>query len=94
MGLYVNPVGMTKEKWLADNHTKVQIKPPEWKDIPKDEMVVCLVDNGPFTAAAICYKERELNDFADYNDTRKKKWWFVKTELLHEVEPRLISYID
>jgi len=94
MGLYINPTEVTKEQWLQQYHCGAQRTPPEWNEIPKDQIVICLINNGAFTAAAICYNERELNDFADENDTREKLWVFVKEDYVHLIQPRLSEYID
>lgn len=47
---------------------------PKWADIPDDKAVVCIVDNGPFEAAGLCYSESELKEFSDPNDTRPHTW--------------------
>ena len=38
------------------------------------ENLVCVVDNGPFTAAAYVYSERELQAFNSPDDWRAKVW--------------------
>ena len=40
-----------------------------------------LADNGPFTAAGICYDDRELQDFAR-PDGRWKDWFAVSKDKL------------
>jgi hypothetical protein len=37
--------------------------------------LVCVVDNGPFAAAAYCYNEREFADFIYWGDRRPKRWF-------------------
>lgn len=70
MGYYVNPRTGTKEAWL-DAHG-LEVTGPEWSYLatnfpgltPEGNGVyVCLVDNGPFTAAGICYNEAEFDAF-------------------------------
>ncbi len=78
MGYYINPQGESKESYLAKNGTKLT-EAPKWNDIPEDKVSVCLVDNGLFTAAGICYSERELATFKE-NDGRPKKWFLVPNE--------------
>jgi hypothetical protein len=81
MGYYINPRISSKEKWLKENGTKL------W-DIPnvhcKDgSVVICLVNNGSFTAAAIAYNLEELKAFRDDPfDLREKQWWAVPIEKL------------
>ncbi|KKK55786.1 hypothetical protein LCGC14_3071060 [marine sediment metagenome] len=60
MGDYINPPEGTKEDWLEENGELVAA--PSWPP-PADMVLVCLVDNGPFTAAAICYDEGEFSEF-------------------------------
>ncbi len=70
MGYYINPPNETKEEWLNDNG--MEVTDPSWDALPNfrptefqddDGVYVCLVDNGPFTAAGICYNEAEFNEF-------------------------------
>ena len=84
MGYYINPKNESKETWLHSNGrlvTLVEVKDHQAKD--NDELVVCLVDNGPFTAAGIAYDDEERNAFL-YPDPRPKNWYMVKRELLRE----------
>lgn len=86
MGCYVNPPGGSKENWLKENATKnFGGAVPSWNEIPAGEFAVCLVDNGPFTAAAVAYSEQELNEFADPSDDRLKEWFTVKQANLQTV---------
>lgn len=73
MGKYINRIGITYEekvKNLAEIGTKIA-PPVEWC-----ENLVCLVDNGPFAAAAWCYDRREFREFSA-NDGRRKCWFIV-----------------
>lgn len=38
------------------------------------ENLVCVVDNGPFEAAAYAFSEDEFNAFNDPDDNRNKEW--------------------
>lgn len=93
MGYYINPKGMTKEEWLQENHRGFSLIPP--KAFRRDgaegpELVVCLVDNGGFTAAGVVYCQTELEAFAQ-PDPRPKLWfWVPKAKVLEEV-PELAS---
>lgn len=83
MGCYANPP-IDKAAWLEQNgveHTEV---PTSTKQAGEDTLVVCLVDNGPFTAAAIAYNEHELDLFVR-PDHRPKRWFSVEVEKLKAV---------
>lgn len=63
MGAYINPETGTKEDWLKGH--AIQWSPDKlWDDTPEGHLPVFLVDNGPFTAAAIAYSEQEFDYFA------------------------------
>lgn len=80
MGLYIDPPDRTKEQWLAENGIEMD---PGLATILYDDWMyeltipVCLVDNGPFTAAAIAYSREELEEFLK-EDGRPKKWYLVQ----------------
>jgi len=50
---------------------------------------VCVVDNGPFEAAAICYSEREKVDFTEPSDTRPKQWLSLPRSVAIDLCPRV-----
>lgn len=83
MGAYVNPKDMTKEDWLKANAEGISPTAPVAIDaMSPNHLPVCLVDNGPFTAAGIAFNERELQAFNDPNDYRMKVWFWVPKEKL------------
>ncbi len=78
MGLYIDPTnGQTKEQWLQDKGTNI---PPAFIDPATGEVTVCLVNNGPFTAAAVAYSESEFNAFNQGRDMRPKMWFRVSVD--------------
>jgi len=80
MGVYVNPTEGTKEQFLDKICTKRHLfLPPEWK-AEKGQVLVCLVDNGAFTAAGVCYSEGEYAAFTVSTDKRSKVWFEVPLE--------------
>ncbi len=82
MGIYLNPPTCSKEDWLKENADEQAPQfAPAW---PTDETIlpICLVDNGSFTAAAICYDEREMAAFNTVRDTRRKQWFYAKIDKL------------
>jgi hypothetical protein len=85
MGSYINPRNETKEQFLVKNGSKVSAS-FKYEDIPQDKMMVCLVNNGFFTAAGIMFDEREYDDFHVKGDTRPKDWYLVDKNLLLDEE--------
>jgi hypothetical protein len=90
MGAYVNPRGKDAAVWLRENGAPfVEGKTPlprdfqSWRD--QGKLVVCLVDNGPFSAAAVAFCQDELQVFTDLRDTRPKQWYVVPINLLYPV---------
>lgn len=87
MGVYINPKDATKEEWLTANAEMIcWDRVPEWNN---ENLPVCLVDNGAFTAAGVAFDARELEAFTQESDYRPKCWFVVKRSKLEEVEPEL-----
>lgn len=84
MGYYIDPKDGTKESWLAQ-HGRPLPGQPKWKAVVKTgELPVCLVDNRAFTAAGVCFSEREQEAFAR-PDGRRKFWFAVPIQDLIQV---------
>lgn len=83
MGCYVNPQTETKEAWLS-RHGTVLLIMPEWEAVPSNQLPVCLVDNGPFTAAAVAFSQSEYKYFMK-PDSRPKVWYLAKIDDLKTV---------
>ena len=69
MGFYINPQNRTKETWLEMFGQKVDS--PKWPP-PNGTIPVCLIDNGPFTAAGIAYNEKEFDVFLEPDSTSEQ----------------------
>jgi hypothetical protein len=93
MGFYINPQSGTKEEWLSKCGRRIIIDLFSFEEY-KEYLPVCLVDNGPFTAAGICYNECELDAFSDPMDSRPKKWYVVPTYKLLEVCPSIKEVVS
>jgi hypothetical protein len=85
MGAYINPVNQSKESWLKEHGEAIDEAPKSFDERMKLELPVCLVDNGPFTAAGIAFDERELQAFT-YPDHRPKQWYWVSTKKLMDLD--------
>lgn len=77
MGIYINPKEMSKESWLVK--FAIPDERPELipEDVPSGMVPLCLVDNEPFTALAVCHSQGELMTFSDNRDTRPKRWFYA-----------------
>jgi hypothetical protein len=83
MGMYINPPGMSKEKWLQSNGKLIKDMSllKNW-DFTSDYLAVCLVENPGFSAAAVAFDRDELDHFLRSPDMRPKYWYSVaKTRL-------------
>ncbi len=81
MGRYVNPQDMSKEEFLKKYGKEISVidfKNSNFNAFDAvSEMVVVLVDNGPFKAALICYDDAEYRYIVDNPDPRPKKYYSV-----------------
>lgn len=78
MGYYINntPEGMLPAKGKA----KFLIERLGARPVDKIEFqsnLVCVVDNGPFDAAAYAYNQEEFDAFYNDGSTRTKHWLIV-----------------
>ena len=79
MGYYIQCDGRSKHKvaWIMNNvQTAIGVSQEDAAKAVTDPTkgVVCVVDNGPFEAAAFCFDAKELKDFQDPNDPRPEVW--------------------
>jgi len=90
MGFYIDPKDKSKEEWLRDHGHFVLAPDLEYYRYIRGEnrCLVCLVDNVMFTAAGICYSEKEFLDF-QVDDGRRKSWFSVAIADLKEVSPHV-----
>jgi hypothetical protein len=84
MGYYINPEDQNKESWLLENGREVGT-PKDLELVRDSECVVCVVDNGLFTAASVIYSENELKAFSLPSDVRPKRWFNVSKEAVVKV---------
>jgi hypothetical protein len=52
--------------------------------VESEKAVICIVDNGPFEAAAFCYDMSVFEAFSRKDDTRPKVWLVVDNKALIE----------
>jgi len=92
MGAYVNPENVSKEQWLEENGKEVSQHWASTHDDFLEQMPVCLINNGLFTAAGIAFSKDELEVFLS-PDGRHKTWYVVDVHKLYDVSPELVDYI-
>lgn len=89
MGFYIDPKDQTKEDFLRKHGIVCRNIIPTNNaalisnnagELPEAYVIVCLMDNGDFTAAGIAYNQDELAAFKN-PDGRPKQFWIV--ELRH-----------
>lgn len=85
MGYYINPPDKSKEQFLVEFGEPIQASEVKAR-INECDLPVCLVDNGPFTAAGIAYDEAEADCFLQ-PDGRPKRWFAVSREALKPYYP-------
>ena len=81
MGYYIETQQpKNKAAALKQNLDAIEITTDEAEFFIKEDMgaVVCVVDNGPFEAAAYCYNLDEFRAFNLPDDPRPKTWLYVE----------------
>ncbi len=82
MGYYINPSEETKEDWVKKN---AKFFDGGWDEVPEGSTLLVWMDNGPFTALAIIYSEKELQAFFRGDDNRPKRKLLAPTDKVIEV---------
>ena len=84
MGLYLNPGAVVgKADQLIELGAKELMSPPATIDsVADDKAIVCVVENGPFDAAAWAFNDRELSK--DLRDMRPKRWLVMDKKYVEE----------
>ena len=97
MGLYLEH-GVQKDdkrNWLEanGNYLGEDFSEDFMRICPTDNVLICLVDNGMFTAAAVAYSRSEALAFADPYDGRYKMWYMVPIEKAKPKCPNWDTYM-
>lgn len=69
-----------KAKEIMDTLDGIEVSADEAEMILREDMggaIICVVDNGPFEAAAYCYNLTEFRQFNRPDDDRRKTWLLV-----------------
>lgn len=95
MGLYLEPQDGKKEWLEANGHRETAtmgFSNIDYNNTPEDQVLICLVDNGMFYAAAVAFSEDEFKAF-DAPDGRPKLWYYVSKEKAKMVSPMWNTYM-
>ncbi len=85
MGFYID--GTTKDKinWLENNgKLAYQDFCNLWHIRKENELPVCIVDNGHFTALVVIYSQDEYIRWCDPIDSRPKLWYLMPMAKIKE----------
>jgi hypothetical protein len=87
MGYYIETgTNTNKAQIICDTHNGQRIRQPKlWSDIPADEALIVIVNNGMFEAAGFAYDEREFEAFTYTVDYRHKEFVLIDRELAEKL---------
>jgi hypothetical protein len=85
MGIYIDPPNREKEAFLAEFGQGLTLDAAYEHDCDtnREQVLVCLVDNFAFTAAGVCFSNREKEAFAS-PDGRPRRWYLVPLDSLND----------
>jgi hypothetical protein len=83
MGIYLNPRDCSKEQFLDENAIEVNLADAQRHVFGGADVLVILVDNGPFTAAAVATSPQEMNTFLNPNDYRPKQYFIIEKQKIY-----------
>ena len=97
MGYYIEGCeGKTKVGWLEANTTIIPlaiVTADDWEyEDKKDNVLICLINNGPFLAAGIAYSLQEFKCF-NTPDGREKIWFSVPKSAAIKNNPNVAHYL-
>lgn len=90
MGYYIQtPENLNKVRQLVRLHGAeiIPFPPEKLSDIIGDKALICVVQNGTFDAAGLCYNQQELEAFrrADEGYQRPRTWLLMDKAEAHEL---------
>ena len=90
MGYYIQTPGQKKGKaaYIVEHFAgKFQpTAPKSLSEISPDEVVICVIANDTFEAAAFCFSDRELEQFRDDRSGRPKTWVVMPLDQAKELK--------
>lgn len=89
MGYYIQTPRTLRGKaeYIIKNYDAFPVcgEPQNFNGISKNQIFICVVDNGSFEAAAIIYNQKELKEFTRVGDTRHKVWLVMNKDIAEEM---------
>jgi hypothetical protein len=85
MGYYIETGGSHGKANVLKTTKGATIGSPDWSEKPEDKALICVVNNGFFEAAALCYNEDEAKAFNYPSDFRPKEWLYMGKNLAHNL---------
>jgi hypothetical protein len=86
MGYYLEPQDVLPNRpsnaHFLETHAK-RVGGAIWPTDERDALI-CLMDNGAWLAAGVCYSQREMEAFNDPNDVRKRTWYWLSKERCYD----------
>lgn len=92
MGYYIQtPENLRKANQLVVLYGAEIVPEPIKKDELGGNGLICVVENGLFDAAAVCYSDQEASEFNDPADPRPKTWLTLPKDKIIELCPDVES---
>ena len=90
MGIYIEvPHNQNKADQLRQMGAVLVLPTTKVSEIPDDKVLVCVVKNGPFDAAAVVLDEREWKCWQNMeNDSRPRSWLMMDIKLATKLSGR------
>lgn len=88
MGFYLPGPNHGKAQYLIKEHGAVDFtlcRPQKFEEIPDDQALVVVVDNGPFEAAGLVYNSREFEEFTRPGDRRPRQFLLMEREKAYQL---------
>ena len=93
MGYYIQtPENLRKAEQLVQLYGARPIEPPKEFNPPEGMVLICVVCNGPFDAAAICFDRREFEEF-NLLDERARSWLLMDKKKVIELVPSYVKVV-
>lgn len=96
MGFYIEvPEIKEKAKQLKQLYdAQLVLSPQSVREVPKEKVLVCVIENPGFDAVGVINDDRELRDFQPSpNDDRPRSWLLMDRGKVLELVPRVEKWL-